>query len=192
VASEPKSSGPNDSWSNHSGPNQSKPDQARPEQARPEQGEATPPRAPWVRWFLLGIMSLVIAAVTAGIVIRNGSSQSEEAVVNEASAELLVPNLCALNTLVEQRELAKASRYFWDRIHLNTHLIGSLLLKDHRGVAMDITRAKATVESDMRLLSPNLATSVPTLLQATRIGVRTLNLQGSDTPCAGQPPANYP
>jgi hypothetical protein len=187
VASKPKSSGPNDPGPKLSGPNHSVPDQPR-----PEHGAGTPPRAPWVRWFLLGIMSLVIAAVTAGIVIKNGSSQSEEAVVNEASAELLVPNLCALNTLVEQKDLAKASRYFWDRIHLNTHLIGSLLLKDHRGVAMNITRAKATVESDMRLLSPNLATSVPTLLQATRVGVRTLNLQGSDTRCSGQLPADYP
>jgi hypothetical protein len=137
-------------------------------------------------------MSLVIAGVTAGIVIRNGSSNDDEAVVNEASAELLVPNLCALNTLVETKELAKASRYFWDRIHLNTHLISSLLLQDHRAEAMNITRAKATVESDMRILSPNLATSVPTLLEVTRAGVKTLKLQGSDTPCSGQPPADYP
>jgi hypothetical protein len=154
------------------------------------QGLATQ-RAPWVRWFLLGVMSLAIAAVTAVVVIRNGGS-SDEDTVNEASAELLVPNLCGLNTLVEQKELAKASRYFWDRIHLNTHLIGSLLLQDHRAEAMNITRAKATVESDMRILSPNLATSVPTLLEVTRTGVKTLKLQGSDTPCSGQPPADYP
>jgi hypothetical protein len=148
-------------------------------------------RAPWVRWALLGVMSIIIAAVAAGIVVKNGSS-NEDDVVNEASAELLIPNLCGLNTLVEQKELAKASRYFWDRIHLNTHLIGSLLLEDHRTEAMNITRAKATVESDMRILSPNLATSVPTLLETTRIGVKTLKLQGNDTPCSGLPPSNYP
>jgi hypothetical protein len=148
-------------------------------------------RAPWVRWLLLGVMSLIIAAVAAGIVVKRGSSQSEDDVVNEASAELLIPNLCGLNTLVERKELAKASRYFWDRIHLNTHLISSLLLEDHRAEAMNITRAKATVESDMRILSPNLATSVPTLLALTREGVKTLKLQGSDTPCSGEPPSDY-
>lgn len=154
---------------------------------RTNQGKA---RAPWVRWLLLGVMALIIAGVTAGIVVKNGSNQDDGA-INGASAELLVPNLCALNTLVEQRDLAKASRYFWDRIHLNTHLISSLLLPGHRGEAMNITRAKATVESQMRVVSPNLAESVPALLEATRQGIKTLKLQGSDTPCSGLPPANY-
>jgi hypothetical protein len=149
-------------------------------------------KPPWVRWLLLGLMAVVIAAIAAFVVVQQGSGEDDEAAVNEASAELLVPNLCALNTLVENKELAKASRYFWDRIHLNTHLIGSLLLDGHRAEAMNVTRAKATVEADMRILSPNLATSVPTLLDKTRIGVKALNLQGADNPCSGEPPVDFP
>jgi hypothetical protein len=136
-------------------------------------------------------MAIVIAAIAAVVVVKQGSGGNDDVAVNEASAELLVPNLCALNTLVEEKELAKASRYFWDRIHLNTHLISSLLLDNHRAEAMNITRAKATVEADMRILSPNLGTSVPVLLETTRVGVKTLKLQGADTPCSGEPPADY-
>ena len=153
------------------------------------------PPAPWRRWFLLGVMAIIIAAITAAIVVKRGSAdgaQNDENAVNEASAELLVPNLCALNVLVERKEFPKASRYFWDRIHLNTHLVGSLLLDDHCAEAMNITRAKATVETDMRTLSPNLATSVPKLLATARTGVQTLNLQGSDTPCSGEAPIDVP
>lgn len=173
-------------------PSQDSQDSQDPQESQDFQTQPEQPRGPWVRWLLLGVMALVIAAVTAGIVVRNGSSDNDDAAVNEASAELLVPNLCALNTLVDRTELAKASRYFWDRVHVNSHVIASLLLQDHRAEAMNITRAKATVESDMRILSPNLATSVPKLLEVTRIGVKTLKLQGSDTPCSGEPPVEYP
>jgi hypothetical protein len=137
-------------------------------------------------------MSLVIAAIAAGVVIKQGSASNDESAVHEASVALLIPNICALNTLVENKELPKASRYFWDRIHLNTHLLSSLLLDDHRVEAMNITRAKATVETDMRILSPNLASSVPKLLESTRLGMKRLHLEGVDTPCSGEPPADYP
>jgi hypothetical protein len=136
-------------------------------------------------------MACVITAVSAVVIVQRGSGEDEDTVVANASAELLVPNICALNTLVERKELAKASRYFWDRIHLNTHMISALLLDDFRTEAMTVTRAKATVEADIRILSPNLATSVPALLDATRIGVKTLGLQGFDTPCSGEPPADF-
>ena len=149
-------------------------------------------KPPWVRWVLLGLMAVVLAGVAATVVIRQGSDGDDDAVISQASAELLVPNLCSLNTLVERKEFAKASRYFWDRIHLNTHVISSLLLDGHRAEAMNVTRAKAKVEADMRILSPNLATSVPSLLEITRVGVKTLGLQGAGNPCSGEPPAGYP
>lgn len=134
------------------------------------------------RLIALGIVLALVLGVVVSIVANGGSNDDDELLA--ARAETVVPNLCGLQAIVERRTWADAHRDFYDRIHQDAHILGSLVEKKDRAIAANFLRAKGDVERDMGSLSPRMAETVPALLDAARAATRKLGLVGADFPCS--------
>jgi hypothetical protein len=130
---------------------------------------------------------LLVVAVVATLIgaygALRGSDDGERALL-ETRAQMVVPALCELQTLIDAKDWNGANRLFYDRVHQDSHILGSLVEPVDRSVYGEFLRAKGDVERDLATLSPALATSVPAFSSASRASVGAVGLVGAEFPCA--------
>jgi hypothetical protein len=130
----------------------------------------------------ISLVAIGVVFGAIGVTIGFRSSQASDGNFL-LGADTVLPGICQMESLIEQKRLAESRNVFYNAVHINAHALGAMASEEKVASAEAYFRAKGEVERDLSILSPNLGNSVPKFEQQIRKTMKELQVFGDDRRC---------